>query len=89
MRLDVESEFDNIAVFHLILLALDAEFADITGSGFGAGCDEVIVGDDFCGDKASLEVTMDNAGSGRGLVTVVDGPGASFFFATGDISTKA
>ena len=89
MRLDVKSEFDNIAVFHFVFFALDAEFADITGGGFGAGCDEVIVGDDFGGDKASLEVTMDNAGSGRGFVTVVDGPGASFFFATGDISTKA
>ena len=89
MRLDVKSEFDNIAVFHLVFFALDAEFADITGGGFGSGCDEVIVGDDLRGDKASLKVTVDNTSSGRGFVAVVDGPGASFFFATGDISTKA
>lgn len=40
--------------------------------------DEVLIFDDFCPYKAFFEVRVDDSGCLRGLVSLVDGPGAAF-----------
>ena len=51
--------------------------------------DEVVVGGAFSGDEAALEIGVDDAGGGGGLVADVDGPGARFLFAGGEIGAQA
>ncbi len=51
--------------------------------------DQIVVSDGFGFDKAALEIGVDDAGGlGRG-VAGVDGPGADFFFAGGEIGAQA
>src|SRR5690349_23055433 len=64
---DVEAEFDDVAVAHDVVLALDAGLARGPGGGQRAGRDQVVVGDYLGLDKAALEVGVDDAGRlGRG-----------------------
>ena len=51
--------------------------------------DEVVVMDDFRGDEAALEIRVDHAGGGGGLVALVDRPGAGFLHAGGEIGAQA
>ena len=76
----IESEFDDIAVVHHVILAFDPQLPSLAGFRGGAEFDEVVVVNDFCSDETSLEISVNHA-SGLGcLVTGADCPGAGFFF---------
>src|ERR1700687_1082085 len=76
----VESELQDVAVLYHILFALDPQ-----PSGFPALCErtelnQLIEVNSFRGDKAALEVRVDDAGCGWGFVALVNRPGTRFLF---------
>ena len=88
--LDVEQELDDIAVFHNVLLALGA----LQALGLDGGVIKIVglqvaVADDAGADEAALEITVDLAGSLRGLGAFANGPGAALFLAVGQERDQA
>ena len=75
----------DVAVLDDVVLALDGELAGGAAFGFGAVFDEVVVLDDFGADEAFLEVGVDDSGGAGSLVALVDGPGADFGLAGGEV----
>lgn len=86
---DVETPFDDVAVFHDVFFAFDAEFAFFAAFGVGAEFGKVVEGDDFGGDEAAFEVAMDDASGLWGFHAFGDGPGSGFFFAGGEIGLES
>ena len=87
-KLHVEAEFDNIAFLHDVVFAFHADFAGGAAVVDGAVFHEVVVGDDFGLNEAFFEVTVNNA-SGLGCgISLVNGPGANFFFAGGEVGLQ-
>ena len=79
----------DVAVLDDVVLALDGELAGGAAFGFGAVFDEVVVLDDFGADEAFLEVGVDDSGGAGSLVALVDGPGADFGLAGGEVGAQA
>lgn len=67
-----------VAVFHDVFLSFCGKLAGSPYGTFTAEGDEVLIFDDFSADETSLEIRMDNSCGFRGLVSLVDGPGAAF-----------
>lgn len=89
LQLDIEFEFDDIAVLHNVSLAFGAEKAGLFDSELGAEAGKVIIFADACGDKATLKIGVDGAGGFGGGGTLLDSPGATFFFAGGEEGLEA
>ena len=79
----------HIPVLHHIFLAFHAHFTGFFGFGFAAERHKVVVGNDLGADKAAFEVGVDDAGSLWGSVAFVDGPGADFLDAGGEVGLQA
>ena len=79
----------DVTVLDDVVLALDGEFSGGTAFGFGAVFDEVVVFDDFGADETFLEVGVDDSGGTGSLVALVDGPGADFGLAGGEVGAQA
>ena len=75
--LDVKQEVDDVAVLHDILLALGADLALGLGGGHGADGLQILEGDDFGTDEATLEVGVDLTGGLGSLGATLDGPGTA------------
>src|SRR5688572_31023081 len=73
---DIEPEFDDVAVLHDVILALEAGFALRPRLEHRARGDEVVERDDLGLDEALLEVRVDHAGRGRRLPALADRPRA-------------
>ena len=73
---DVETEQNNIAVLHHILLALGANQTLFAGSSQRAKLDEILIVDNLSANEAALEVGVNLAGSLRRLCALLDGPRA-------------
>ena len=84
LQLDIEFEFDDIAVLHDIGLTFGAEEAGLFDGFFGAEAGEVIVFADVRGNEATLKIGVDGTGGFGGGGTFLDSPGATFFFAGGE-----
>src|SRR5438105_468230 len=87
--LHVEAEFDDVAVAHDVVLALDADLADCAGRGQRTGRDQVVVGDDLGLDEAALEVGVDDPRRLRGGRAGPDRPGPGFLGARGQEGLQA
>src|ERR1700678_292141 len=74
--LDVEAEFEHIAVLDDVVLPLNAEPSGLARLGEGAELHQLLVGGAFGRDEPAFEVGMDHACGRRGLVAGVDRPGA-------------
>lgn len=85
----VKQEVHHIAVLHDIFLAFYAHFAGFFSFGFAAERDKIVVGNDLGADEAAFEVGVDDAGGLWGGVAFVDGPGADFFDAGGEVGLQA
>src|SRR4051794_21233743 len=72
---DVEAELHHVAVLHDVVLALHADLAELLGLEHGAGCHEVVEGDDLRLDEAALEVGVDHARGLGGGGALGDRPG--------------
>ena len=67
-QLNIETEQNNIAVLHHILLALAAEQPFLLGGVDAAAGDHVLIGDDLRPDEAPLDIGVDLARRLRALV---------------------
>src|SRR5579862_7572124 len=85
----IEPEFDYVAVVDDVLLAFDAKAAGLAGLGKGAQPDQVVEVDDLGGDKAALEIGVDDAGGGGRLVAGANGPGPRLILAGGEVGAQA
>ncbi len=61
MTLDVEPEFHDVAVDHDVILALESHLSTRLRLGHGTRVDEVVEGDHFRSDEATLEIGVDLA----------------------------
>ena len=75
---NIETEQNDVAVLHDVLLALRTDEALFTGSGGRAAFEEQFIVDDFRADEAAFDVGMDLSGSLRSLRPLFDGPGPHF-----------
>src|SRR5579859_1184449 len=82
---DVETEVHDVAVLDGVFFPFDAEFSVVAGGGFRTKFDEVRVGDDLGLYEAFFEVGVDDAGGLWGFPAFVDGPGADFLYAGGEV----
>ena len=85
----IETEEGDVAVLELVVFAFKAVFAGIACTGGASGCDEVVVGNDFCLDKAFFEVGVNDAGALGRLHADAEGPGADFLLACGEVGGEA
>src|SRR3954468_21725702 len=72
--LDVEAELDDVAVLHHVVLALDAQLADVARLGPRAELEQLVPVHDLGLDEATLEVAVDDAGALRCLVAGAERP---------------
>ena len=86
VKLHIEPEMDNVAIFHEVVLAFQAPFAGIFGAVFAVIFDEIVVTNYFGTDKAFFKVSVDDTGRVRGGGAGFYGPGADFFDASGEES---
>src|SRR5690348_17624263 len=86
---DVEAEFDDVAVAHDVVLALDAGLARGPGGGQRAGRDQVLVGDHLGLDEAALEVAVDDAGCLRRRRANLNRPGPGLLRARSEEGLQA
>src|SRR5262245_40613977 len=84
VSLDVEAEVDDVAVLDDVVLALDAELADLAAARLAAELDEVAPVDDLGADEAALDVGVDLARGARGRGAARDRPGAALVGAGGE-----
>ena len=87
--LDIELEEDHVAVGDEVLLALLPDVAAFAGAGPAADADELVPGNGLRFDEAAREVAVDDRRRLRRGVAGVDGPGAGFLFAGGEVGTQA
>ncbi len=87
--LDVEFEFDDVAVLHDIGFAFSAELAGGLDGLFGAELFQVIKIANAGGDESAFEIGVNGAGGLRRSETFFNGPGATFFFAGGEEGLEA
>ena len=83
LSLDVEFEFDDVAILHDVSITFGAEKAGLFDSELGAEAGKVIVFADVGGDKATLKIGVDGPGRFWRCSTLLDGPCSYFFFASG------
>ena len=72
-----------------VLLAFQAQFPGLLGSGLALVGDEILVGDDLGADEAVLEVGVNDARGLRRGRARVHRPGAHLFHAGGEIGLQA
>ena len=89
MGLDVEFEFDDVAVLHDVSLAFGAKLAGGSDGLFRAECFEIVKITNAGRDEAAFKIGMDGAGGFWGGGTFFDGPGATFFLPGGKERLKA
>ena len=78
----------HVAVGDDVFLAFQPQLAGVAGAGFATQGDIVGIGDGLGADKALFEIGMDDAGGGRRLGAAVDGSGAGFLRADGEIGDQ-
>ena len=83
IKLDIEFEFDDVAVLHDIGFALSAELAGGFYRLLGAVFCEIVKIANIGGDETALEVGVDGAGGLGGGGALLDGPSAAFLLAGG------
>ena len=86
---DIEQEVQHVAVLDDVVLAFGAHLAGFLGALFALVLDEVVEGDGLGADEAAFEVGVDDAGGFGGGVAFVDGPGADFLDAGGEVGLQA
>ena len=87
--LHVKPEQDHIAVLHHIILAFAADEALFLCRGHGAIGNQILIGDDFCADKAALKVLVNFACGLRGFGAAPDRPCTHLRLAGGEIGNEA
>src|ERR1700704_3475599 len=80
---DVEAEEAYIAILHDIVAPLEPHLSAFPSGGVGSRRDQVVVGDDFRLDKATLEVGVDHAGGLGCFGTLPNRPGPHLGLAGG------
>lgn len=83
MGLDIEFEFDDVAILHNISLALGAKLTGGPDGLFGTECFEIVKITNAGRDEAAFEVGMNGASGFWGSGAFFDGPGATFFLSGG------
>src|SRR5690606_39826407 len=78
----------NVAVFDDVLLAFQTPFAGFLGAGFAPVLDKVVVGDDFGADESFFKVGVNHASGLRSGGADLDGPGADFLHASGEVGLQ-
>src|SRR4051812_18189587 len=82
--LDVEAELDHVAVLHHVVLALDAQLADVARLRPRAELEELVPVHDLGLDEAALEVTVDDARALRRLPSGLERPRARLLLSGGE-----
>src|SRR5579875_323680 len=81
---DVEADLEDIAVHHLVVLALDPQLARLPGRRPGPVGQQLVPVDHFGPDEAPLQVGVDHPGALGGLGTGPEGPGPALFLPGGE-----
>ena len=89
LQLDIEFEFDDIAVLYDVSLTFGAEEAGLFDGELGTEAGKIIVFADARGNEATLKIGVDGTGGFGGGGTFLDGPGATFFFAGSEEGLEA
>src|SRR5262249_11681540 len=76
----VEADLEDIAVYHFVVLTLDAQLACILGRLPGAQAKQFVPSDHLGPDETTLEVRMDDAGTLGRPGTGPERPGPALFF---------
>ena len=79
----------HVAFANDIFLAFEPHLAGILGAGFAAAGDEIGVSDGLGADETLLEIGVDHTRGLRGGPAFVNGPGACFLGADGEIGHQA
>ena len=79
----------DIAVLHYIVLAFDGNLARLAAFCFAAQGNIVVVFDNLCTDKATLEVRVDNTRSLRSFHSFLESLRTTFFGTCGEESLEA
>jgi hypothetical protein len=87
-QLHVEQKVQYIAIFHNVVFALGAHFSGVFGALLAFVGEKVVEGDGLGADEAALKVGVNDACGLGGGVADVDGPGAHFFDAGGEIGLQ-
>src|SRR5699024_3908050 len=77
-ELYVESEMNDVAVFHNIFFTFQTGFARVFRFEVAASFEQVVLGNRLCTDESFLEVSMDDAGTFRGRHTFFKCPRTDF-----------
>lgn len=88
LRLDVEFEEEDVAVFYDVFLAFGFEEAFFFYGLFAAVLEEVFAVVSVGFDEAFFEVGVDDSGGTGGLGSADDGPGADFLYASGEVGDE-
>jgi len=81
---DVEFDVADVAVAHVVILALLSQTAVLLDLGLGAMLLDVGVFVDVHGNEPALHVVVNHAGGFGGLVSRVDGPGTNLIGTAGE-----
>src|SRR3990167_511410 len=87
--LDVEQEVHHVAILDNVFLAFCAHLARILGALLTLVLDEIVKRDGLGTDETTLEIAVDHACGLRGGIAHVDGPGAHFLHARGEVGLQA
>src|SRR3954453_17010271 len=74
VHLSVEAELHHVAVLHQVVLALEADLAELLGARPAADVEQLVPADHLGLDEAALEVGVDAPGALRGGRPVEEGP---------------
>ena len=88
-ELHIKLKFHHIPIGHDVVFAFHAHAPGGFGFGHGACGNEVVEGDDFGFDESAFEVTVDYACCLWRSVALVDGSGAGFFGACGEVGLQS
>ncbi len=88
LKLDIEFEEEDVAIFDDVLFAFGAEEA-LFFDGLLAAVDEEVVGGVAVGfDETFFEVGVNDACRAGGLGAAADGPGADLLYASGEVGDE-
>ena len=88
VRLDVELEEEDVAVFDYVFFAFGTEQSLFFDCLLAAVGEEIIRGVAVGLDEAALEVGVDDAGGSGGFGAAFDGPGADLLHTGGEVGDE-
>ena len=88
LSLNVKQEHQHITVLHNVLFAFRAHLAGVFGALLAFASDEIVISNGFRADEAFFEIGVNHACGLRRFGAALDGLGAHFFGADGEIGNQ-